>query len=100
MSQGIRGCIKTLEKLSLVTCSEDVLQLLERALTNVEPILKVNTQGVEPLIWQNELNKNRLHNDEPRTNLDIEDLKKNAAGFFEDYVIVGLPLKGKGPTSQ
>lgn len=90
MSHSIRGSIKTLEKLSLLTCSNEVLRLLERALENVEPILKVNTQGVEPLRWQNELNANQLHHDQPQIRLSSKDLKKNAAGFYEDYIAVGL----------
>ena len=92
----ICDCIKILEKLSLVTCSSDVLPLLERTLQNVEPILRVDTSKVEPLIWQNKLDSNLLHNDEPQVRLTTKDLKKNAAGFFEDYVAIGRIPKQAG----
>lgn len=93
MTTNIRSCIKVLEKLSLVTCSNDVLQMLERALKNVQPILEVNTRGTEPLLWQNELSLDRLHKDEVRNRLRSSDLKRNASGFFEDYIAVGIPPK-------
>ena len=86
----IQKCIHTLEKISLVTCSQDVLPLLERALKNVEPILKVNTEGVTPLLWQNYLDINRLHEDKPSIRLTIEDIQTNASGFYEDYIFFGL----------
>lgn len=90
-ANNIKNCIKTLEKLSLVTCSNEVLTMLERTLINVQPILQVDTRGVEPLIWQNELTLDRLHKDEVRNRLNSRDLKKNASGFFEDYIAVGVP---------
>ena len=91
----IQNCIKTLERLSLVTCSRDVLPLLERTLKNVEPILRVDTKGVAPLLWQNELSADRLHNDEPNIRLDTKDLRRNASGFCEDYIGIGLLPKRK-----
>lgn len=87
----IKNCIKTLEKLSLVTCSDEVLPLLERALKNVEPILSVDTRGVEPLLWQSKLDLRRLHDDKPLNTLNTKDIKKNAHSFYEDYVVVGVP---------
>lgn len=95
MNTNIRSCIKVLEKLSLVTCSNDVLPMLERTLKNIQPILEVDTRGVEPLIWQNELSFDRLHKDEVKNRLRSSDLKKNASGFFEDYITVGIPPKGR-----
>lgn len=90
MAQNIAKHIKTLEKLSLVTCSNEVLNLLERSLKNVEPILRVDTSGVEPLLWQNELSSDRMQDDQPKTSLTKKDLKVNAAGFYEDYIAVGI----------
>lgn len=89
----IKSYIKTLEKLSLVTCSKDVLPLLERTLKNVEPILTVNTRGVEPLVWQNKLDITRLHDDKPQNSLNAKDLKKSASNFYEDYVAIGVSPK-------
>lgn len=92
----IRSCIKTLEKLSLLNCSEDVLPLLERALYNVEPILKVDTGSKEASIWQSELEMDRLHNDRVNAKLSLQDLKKNTSGFYEDYIAIGImPKKSK-----
>lgn len=85
----IGNCVKTLEKLSLLSCSKEVLPLLERALKNVEPILEVDTTGVEPLLWQNNLDASRLHKDQTRTNLNFQDIRRNAKNHFEDYVVVG-----------
>lgn len=85
----IRARIKTLEKLSLITCSNEVLPLLERTLENVAPILKVDTRNTAPLLWQNVLAMERLHNDRVQVRLDTMDLKRNASGFCEDYVKVG-----------
>lgn len=87
----IKNSIKILEKLSLLTCSNEVLPLLERALMNVEPILKVDTQGVEPLLWQNKLNLERLNDDKPYNLLGTKDLKRNASSFYEDYIVIGVP---------
>lgn len=87
----IKNCIKTLEKLSLVTCSDEVLPLLERALKNVEPILSVDTRGVEPLLWQSKLDLRRLHDDKPLNTLGKKDIQKNANSFYEDYIVVGVP---------
>lgn len=87
----ITECIKTLEKLSLLTCSSEVLPLLERTLKNVEPILGVDTRGVEPQQWQNELNIDRLHNDQTDIRLSQKDLKSNSKFFFEDYITIGRP---------
>lgn len=94
--KNIRSCVQTLEKLSLVTCSNDVLLLLERALRNVEPILKLDTSGTEASIWQNELRIDKLHNDQVDIKLSLKDLKRNAPGYFEDYVAVGLKPAEKG----
>lgn len=87
---GIRNCVKQLEKLSLITCSNDVLILLERALGNVEPILKINGHNVKPLLWQNNLSLDRIHNDIPKARLNTKDLERNTSRFFEDYVSVGI----------
>lgn len=73
-----------------MTCSKEVLPMLERTLANVEPILEVDTQKTEPLIWQNKLTLDRLHQDEIRNRLGPKDLQANAAGFFEDYIAVGV----------
>ena len=85
----IRGCIRTLEKLSLVTCSNEVLIPLERSVKNVQPIFSVDTTSREPLIWLDELKTDRLHPDEIRINLSVETLKSNAPKFVEDYVVLG-----------
>lgn len=58
-------------------------------MTNVQPILAVDTRDTEPLIWQNELDPKKLHKDEPNIKLVAKDLKKNATGYFEDYIAVG-----------
>lgn len=89
----VQNCIKTLEKVSLVTCSKDVLLLLERTLKNVEPILAVDTRGVEPFIWQSKLSVNQLHEDRPDIKLTPLDLEKNATHFSEDYVVIGAITK-------
>lgn len=91
----ILNSIKTLEKLSLVTCSKEVLPLLDRALENVKGILEVDTKGLKPLLWQNELDIARLHSDKANITLDLKAIKQNAAGFHEDYISVGLPPKTK-----
>ena len=91
----IKNCLQTLEKLSLLTCSETVLPLLERALINVEPVLKVDTRNVDPLLWQNELTLDRLHPDQVQVKLGPRDLEKNAPRFFEDYIAVGLSPEKK-----
>lgn len=85
----LQDSIKLLERLSLVSCSRDVYQLLERALINVKPITTLKTDGWDRLQWQNEIDFSRLHRDQVRVNLGTKDLKKNAPGFFEDYVSVG-----------
>lgn len=85
----IRDCIKALEKLSLVSCSEDVLRLLERSIGNIKPMLEVDVRNQEPLIWQNYLKINRLHPDKAITRLNPRDVKENAPKFVEDYVAVG-----------
>lgn len=86
---------KTLEKLSLITCSNEVMTLFERSLKNVEPIVRANTSGIEPLLWQNDLDIKRLHNDQPKVGLNKMELKQNAAGFYEDYIAVGLIPKAR-----
>lgn len=91
----IRGCIKTLEKLSLITCSNEVLPLLERALDNVQPILELKTEGAEPLLWQNEITIDRLNRDQVNVKLSVKDIKKNASGFYEDYIAIGKPKNHK-----
>lgn len=96
MAQNIRNHIKRLEKLSLLTCTDQVIVLLEATLKNVQPILSVDTKGVEPLMWQNELAPDRLHDDRPNVRLSRKDLKRNAAGYHEDYISVGhVPISGK-----
>jgi Asp-tRNA(Asn)/Glu-tRNA(Gln) amidotransferase C subunit len=100
MAQNIAKYIKTLEKLSLVTCSNEVLALLQRSLNNIEPILKVDTKGVEPLLWQNELSLDRLYDDQSKISLTKEDLKKNAKGFYEDYIVVGILPKDHNKTEN
>lgn len=94
MANNIVKHIKKLEKLSLITCSKEVLPLLERALKNVEPILSVDTKGVKPLQWQNGIDLDRLHEDKPNLRLTARDLKKNAPRIYEDYVVVGRMPKG------
>ena len=64
--------------------------MLERTLANVEPILKAETTTVKPLVWQNELSLDRLHNDQAHNRLGPRDIKKNARNFFEDYVVIGV----------
>lgn len=87
--------IAVLEKCSLVTCSKDVLPLLERTLENVKPILNLNLSGPE-LLWQNGIEMNRLRSDKNSDNrLSIEDLRRNASGYYEDYVAIGLPKQKK-----
>lgn len=86
--------IKILEKLSLLSASKDVIQLFERSLSNVQPILKLNIKDVEPLIWQTELDFARLHQDVPKTRLDLSNISKNASNMMEDYVVVG-PQKAR-----
>lgn len=85
----LSGSIKMLERLSLVPCSSKVYQLVDRALMNVSPITKVDTRGWDPLLWQTEINKNRLHKDQAFIKLSARDLKRNASGYFEDYISVG-----------
>lgn len=85
----IRGCLHTLERLSLVSCSSEVLKLLEQSLKNIEPMLQVDTKGKDPLIWQKETELERLHCDEVRPRLDLKSVKANAPKFIEDYVVVG-----------
>lgn len=87
--KNIKSCFKTLEKLSLISCFGDTTLLIERALLNVKPILDIDTTGVEPLIWQNELRTNRLFKDKIDVKLSTYDLERNAAGFHEDYIAVG-----------
>lgn len=84
-----RDYITTLEKLSLVTCSKDVLPMLERALKNVEPILRVDTSNVAPLFWQNELDITRLLSCRNKPQLSLKDLERNTTNFYEDYIVVG-----------
>lgn len=91
----IQNCVKQLEKVSLLTCSNDVLQLLERALKNVEPILKIDGRRVKPLLWQNELDWGRMNDGVPKPKLGVKDLEKNAKTFYEDYVAVGIPPRKK-----
>lgn len=100
MANNIRNHIKTLEKLSLLTCSEEVLSLLERSLKNVEPILRANTKGVEPLLWFNNLGQERLHDDQPKVALTKNALKQNAAGFYEDYIAIGWTPKAQDPPKK
>ena len=66
---------------------------MERTLKNVEPILSVNTEGVEPLLWQNSLSLDRLGADKPNVRLTHGDLKRNASRFYEDYIAVGVMPK-------
>lgn len=87
----IKSRIKTLEKLSLVTCTDEVLVLLERTLSNVKPILSVDTKSVQPMIWQNRLDVSRLHKDEPAPRLSLHGLKQNAPNCYEDYIAIGKP---------
>jgi len=91
--------IKSLEKVSLITCSDEVLFLFKRTLSNVQPILNVDTEGVSPMIWQNRLTFDRLHQDEVRNQLKPQDLKQNAASFFEDYLAIG-PITSKDTSSK
>lgn len=91
----VRSCIQTLEKLSLLDCSKDVLPLLERALQNVEPILKVDTGGKEASVWQSKLNIDNLHDDQINVRLTLKDLRRNAPGFCEDYITVGIKPKNE-----
>lgn len=93
MARNIQHHIKKLEKLSLITCCSEVLPLLERTLKNVEPILSVDTKGVEPLMWQNDLTHDRLGVDNPNVRLTHGDLKRNASRFYEDYIVVGIMPK-------
>lgn len=85
----VRKCIKDLERLSLLTCNSNVLELLERTLNNVKPILEVDTRDVVPLLWQNNLDINRLHSDTPVINLSPKNIKDNASNFHEDYIVIG-----------
>lgn len=100
MASGIRNNIKTLERLSLVTCSIRVLSMLERTLANVQPLLKADTRGVEPMIWQNKLSFEKLNPDVVNNRLGPKDLEKNASGFFEDYIAVGPLPNNKCKTNQ
>lgn len=98
MAHSIRNHITKLEKLSLVTCTNEVQLLLERALKNVEPILSVDTKGVEPLLWQDELSPDRLTDDKPNARMTNKDLKTNASEFYEGYVAIGrIPKSGTNP---
>lgn len=90
----IRDCLNILEKLSLLS-SKNIVNLLERSVCNVEPILRVDTKGKDPMLWQNELDLDRLHKDEARPQ-KISPLS-NAPNIMEDYVVVGRP-KNKGPS--
>lgn len=85
----ICGTIKVIEKLSLVTCTNEVLRLLEQTIANIDPVLKVDTKNRQPLVWQVELNLSQLREDYPSVKLTRDDLKKNASGFFEDYIAIG-----------
>lgn len=91
----ISDSIKLLEKLSLISCSKEVLWLLERALTNVEPITTIATEGKGRLIWQNGIDMRRLHKDQVNVKMNAKDLRRNAAGYFEDYISIGLTRKTK-----
>lgn len=86
----IRQSIRKLEKLSLITCSEEILQLLERSIKNVEPILAVDVKKCEPLIWQNRLGYQRLNEDKPKPSIDSKSMKRNVNNMLEDYVAIGL----------
>lgn len=86
----ITKSIRKLEKLSLITCSKEVVQLLERSIDNVAPILSIDTKNVEPLIWQSNLDNQQLNEDVPNPSIDSRGLKTNVNNFFEDYVAIGL----------
>lgn len=89
MASKVRGVIPLLERLSLITCTEDVLTKMELCLKNVEPILNVDTKDVEPMIWITNLPPSKMHEDIIRCKLSRNDLKMNAPRMVEDYFVVG-----------
>jgi len=74
------------------TATEKMKSDLERILNFVESMSKVDTNGIEPLIYMNE-EKGRLRLDEIANEISQQDALKNAPQKDSDYFKVPTVLK-------
>ncbi|GAB1608098.1 glutamyl-tRNA(Gln) amidotransferase subunit C, mitochondrial-like [Argonauta hians] len=89
--------VKKLERLSLLEFEpEAAMSRLRRIIKSVDPLLSVDTTGVEPMISVQEYRAQSLRPDAVTEGNDKEAVLKNAAKIFEDYYVAppgNIPLK-------